>query len=369
MGRQRRGARCDCLTRVRFMCRSIPFRKMYGLGNDFIVLDARKDPTVGVHECLQGSSDCVPCACHMHDVGDAQRAVAHTSIDAVQLCVTSGCGADGSAFVGQISSASEPKRATALTDRKVGIGCDQLIILETSKDALCTMRIINADGSEVGACGNATRCVGGLLFEEDSSVEVATIRTKAGLLKCYKGASPDMITVDMGEPGLEWQQVPVSKDCDTLNCGTNCEGPGLTNCAVCSMGNPHATFFVDDCESVPLDTIGHDLEHHSFFPERCNVSVVTVAQDKKSIRMRVWERGTGITQACGTGACGTAVNAIRRGYIGKEQNYTVEVQMDGGSLTITYAPPGSGEKNEGRVLMTGRYDHAFSGQIPASLWV
>jgi len=294
------------------MAKEVPFKKMYGLGNDFIVLDARKDPSV--------------------------------------------------------SSASEPKRATSLTDRKTGIGCDQLIIMEACDDAMCRMRIINADGSEVGACGNATRCIGGLLFEENPSADVATIRTKAGLLKCYKGDSPEMICVDMGEPGLQWNQVPVSKECDTLNCGTNCEGPGLTDCACCSMGNPHATFFAEDCEKVPLDAVGHDLEHHSFFPERCNVSVVTVAKDKKSIRMRVWERGTGITEACGTGACGTAVNAVRRGYIGKEQGYTTEVKMDGGSLIIKYAPAGSGEKDENHVFMTGRYDLAYTGIIPAALW-
>jgi diaminopimelate epimerase len=172
----------------------------------------------------------------------------------------------------------------------------------------------------------------------------------------------------MGEPGLKWDQVPVSKDIDTLHCKDACEGPGLTDCACCSMGNPHATFFHEDCESVPLDKIGHDLEHHAFFPERCNVSVVTVAKDKSKIRMRVWERGTGITQACGTGACGTGVNAIRRGYIGKEQNFTVEVQMDGGSLTIKYPPPGSGVDGEGHVFMTGGYDLAFTGMIPEKLW-
>mmetsp|Transcript_43149 Transcript_43149/g.67599 ORF Transcript_43149/g.67599 Transcript_43149/m.67599 type:complete len:296 (-) Transcript_43149:171-1058(-) len=294
------------------MGREIPFKKMYGLGNDFIVLDARSAP--------------------------------------------------------ELSTASEAKKATRLTDRKYGIGCDQLIILETCEDAMCRMRIINADGSEVGACGNATRCIGGLLFEENPTASVSTIRTKAGLLKCYKGNTPDMITVDMGEPGLKWDEVPVAKDVDTLNCKDGCEGPGLTNCACCSMGNPHATFFVDDCEQVPLETIGRDLEHHSFFPEKCNVSVVTVAKDKKSIRMRVWERGTGITQACGTGACATGVNAIRRGYVGKEQNYTVEVVMDGGSLTIQYAPPGSGVENEGHVMMTGTYTMAFSGLIPETLW-
>jgi len=290
----------------------VPFKKMYGLGNDFIVLDARKDPS--------------------------------------------------------ISKASEQARATRLTDRKYGIGCDQLIIMEKSDDAMCVMRIINADGSEVGACGNATRCIGALLFEESPAAACATIRTQAGLLKCYKGPTPGTVCVDMGEPGLDWKQVPVSKEIDTLNCKDACEGPGLTDCACCSMGNPHATFFHPDCESVPLQEIGSDLEHHTFFPERCNVSVVTVSKDKSKIRMRVWERGTGITQACGTGACGTGVNAVRRGYIGKEQNYTTEVVMDGGSLTIKYAPPGSGEEGEGHVFMTGGYDLAFTGMIPATLW-
>ncbi|EKX45255.1 hypothetical protein GUITHDRAFT_108894 [Guillardia theta CCMP2712] len=290
----------------------VKFRKMFGLGNDFIVIDARQDS--------------------------------------------------------KLSAAAEPRRATALTDRKTGIGCDQLIILEACEDAMCRMRIINADGSEVGACGNATRCIGGLLFQEKPDAPEATIRTKAGLLRCFKCEDPDMITVDMGEPGLKWEQVPVSKEVDTLHCKEACEGPGLTDCACCSMGNPHATFFVDDCEKVPLQEIGHDLEHHAFFPERCNVSVVTVSKDKKSIRMRVWERGTGITLACGTGACATAVNAIRRGYVGKAENYTTEVKMDGGSLVITYAPPGSGGEKEGHVLMTGRFDTAFTGEIPDSLW-
>jgi len=285
---------------------------MYGLGNDFIVLDARADPS--------------------------------------------------------ISSAAEPKRATALTDRKCGIGCDQLIIIEKKDDATCGMRIINADGSEVGACGNATRCIGGLLFEENPAAEEVTIRTKAGLLRCTKGHAADIISVNMGEPGLEWAQVPVASEVDTLHCKGNVEAPGLTDCAVCSMGNPHATFFVDDCEAYDLAQHGHGLEHAKFFPERCNVSVVTVAADKSYIRMRVWERGTGITEACGTGACGTLVNAVRRGLIGKDQGYKAEVRMDGGSLTITYPPKGSGFPNEGQVIMSGAYATAYSGEIPPALW-
>eukprot|EP00281_Chroomonas_sp_CCMP1168_P022015 CAMPEP_0206230058 /NCGR_PEP_ID=MMETSP0047_2-20121206/10037_1 /ASSEMBLY_ACC=CAM_ASM_000192 /TAXON_ID=195065 /ORGANISM="Chroomonas mesostigmatica_cf, Strain CCMP1168" /LENGTH=294 /DNA_ID=CAMNT_0053653417 /DNA_START=26 /DNA_END=910 /DNA_ORIENTATION=- len=291
---------------------SVPFRKMYGLGNDFIVLDGRKDPS--------------------------------------------------------ISKAAESSRATRLTDRKTGIGCDQLIILEKSETALTGMRIINADGSEVGACGNATRCIGGLLFEEDPSLKEVTIQTKAGLLKCYKGATADMITVNMSEPKLLWSQVPVKDDVDTLHCGDKVTAEGLTDCAACSMGNPHATFFVDDCEKIKLEELGHGLEHHAFFPEKCNVSVVTVAKDKSYIRMRVWERGTGITLACGTGACATLVNAVRRGLIGKEQGYKAEVRMDGGSLTIKYAPKGSGDADEGNVFMSGSYATAFTGEIPEALW-
>lgn len=291
---------------------TVPFRKMYGLGNDFIVLDARKDPS--------------------------------------------------------ISSAAEPGRATRLTDRKTGIGCDQLIILEKSSTACTGMRIINADGSEVGACGNATRCIGGLLFEEDPSLTEATIQTKAGLLKCYKGNAPDIISVNMGEPRLLWNEVPLKEETDTLHCKDKITGEGLTDCACCSMGNPHATFFVEDCEAIRLEEIGHGLEHHAMFPERCNVSVVTVSKDKSYIRMRVWERGTGITLACGTGACATLVNAVRRGLIGKEQGYQAEVRMDGGSLTIKHAPKGSGDADEGVVFMSGQYNTAFSGTIPEFLW-
>jgi diaminopimelate epimerase len=210
----------------------IPFVKMHGLGNDFVVLDAR--------------------------------------VQAIPLM--------------------DARLAAALADRKTGIGCDQLILIEPSDMADFRMRIFNVDGSEVEACGNATRAVG-LLHGGPARIE-----TLGGLLQ----ASPANggIAVDMGEPRFDWDTIPLAYAMDTLAMPVGweeLEGPVAVN-----VGNPHAVFFVPDCGGVELHRLGPEIEHDPLFPDRINVNVASVL-DRETIRLRVWERGVGETRACGTG--------------------------------------------------------------------
>jgi len=253
----------------------------------------------------------------------------------------------------------------AIADRRTGVGCDQLIVLEPGdddaedKNAAAFMRIYNADGSEVGACGNATRCVAALLMKERSQPAV-TIKTRAGLLHARAAAgAPGLVTVDMGPPRLAWDEIPLAVACDTLHLPV-AEGP-LADPVAVNVGNPHAVFFVPAVATVPLEAIGSRLEHHPLFPERSNVEVVEVVEGaakggaengKAILRVRVWERGAGITRACGTGACAAMIAAHRRGLIGRE----AEVVLDGGSLSISWG-------TDGRVLMTGGTTLAFTGTL------
>lgn len=259
-----------------------PFIKMHGLGNDFVVLDARVAP-----------------------------------------------------LPGPVTAAV----ARALADRHTGIGCDQLIVLEPSEIADLSMRIFNHDGGEVEACGNATRCVGLL------AGGTARIATAAGVLETRGDASG--IAVDMGEPRLAWEQIPLSWAMDTLDMPLGWDGLERP-CAV-NVGNPHAVFFVADCDAVALDQLGPVIEHDAVFPERVNVNVATVV-DRQTIRLRVWERGVGLTRACGTGACATAVAAMRRGLVDR----SVTVHLPGGPLAISW-----GQDN--RVTMTGPATTSFTG--------
>ena len=234
-----------------------------------------------------------------------------------------------------------------LASRHRGVGCDQVIILEPSKKADLIMRIFNADGGEVGACGNAARCVGLFLMEEQKTSEVL-IETQSALLQC-RSISSKLISIDMGEPHLDWQDIPLSRQEDTLHLGI-AAGP-LENAVAVNIGNPHAVFFVSDCSSIDLRRLGPILETNAVFPERANISVAEVI-DSENIRLRVWERGTGITLACGTAACATLVAANRRGICKRKAN----ILLDGGVLQIDW------QKN-GRVIMTGPATKRFTGTI------
>jgi len=218
-----------------------------------------------------------------------------------------------------------PERASRIAGRRRGIGCDQLIILRPSARADVFMEIWNADGSRVAACGNATRCVGMLILDETSQT-TASIETDAGLLSAQK--SPHGISVNMGPARTGWDEIPLAREMDTISGDLTAEGlsaPGFVN-----MGNPHAVFFVDDADAVDLAAVGPLIEHHSLFPERVNASFAAV--NDSSIRLRVWERGAGITEACGTAACAAVVAASRKGLTGRH----AAVQLDGGILHVEW---------------------------------
>ena len=270
------------------------FLKMHGLGNDFVVLDAR---------------------------GDA------LALDA--------------------------KAARAIADRHLGVGCDQLLILERprSPEADIFMRIRNADGGEVAACGNGTRCIAALVMGETGKHRVV-VETAAGLLEA-RAASGGRISVDMGPALLDWRDIPLARECDTLHVPLSL-GP-LVDPVCTSMGNPHATFFVADAEAIDLEALGPRLEHDPIFPERANIGVAQVIAPDR-MRFRVWERGAGVTIACGTGACAALVAAARRGLTGRK----AEIRLDGGPLEIEW-------RGDGRVLMTGPVATSFSGTLDPSL--
>ncbi len=269
----------------------VPFRKMHGLGNDFAVFDARI------------------------------RAIAIT-----------------------------PALARRIADRHFGIGCDTVVLLlPGSANADATLRFFNANGEEIEACGNATRCIGRLLMDERGLARVR-LESKGGSLLC-SDAGKGLVTVDMGAPRLEWQDIPLAQAMDTMQFQFDLEGRALTASAA-SMGNPHCILFVGDAENAPVAQIGPLVERHALFPKGVNVEFAQVL-DKDRIRMRVWERGVGITLACGTGACATAVSAIRKGLV----NRKVEVILDGGSLTLEW------READGHVLMTGPGVTCFTGEI------
>ena len=254
---------------------------MHGLGNDFVVIDAREAPV---------------------------------AIDAA--------------------------RARAIADRRLGIGCDQLILLEPSATADARMRIWNADGGEVEACGNASRCVA-LLLGGASSVE--TLGGTLALAVKDAGA-----TVDMGSPRFGWEDIPLAYPLDTAALPVAWED--LADPAAVNVGNPHVIAFVPDCDAVKLERLGPQIEHDPLFPDRVNVNVATV-EARNRIRLRVWERGAGLTRACGTGACATAVAAIRRGLV----RSPVTVALPGGDLTIAWEVGGT-------IRMSGPASHVFTGE-------
>jgi diaminopimelate epimerase len=241
-------------------------------------------------------------------------------------------------------------RAAAIANRRTGVGCDQFIAIEpppAGSNADAFMRIRNPDGSEAGACGNATRCVAHLLAAETGRRQLV-IQTISGHLPAELLAD-GRVAVDMGEVRLDWRSIPLAAAADTLHLPL-AEGP-VADPAAASMGNPHATFFVVDLAATPVETIGPKLEHAAIFPERANIGFVQVlARDR--IRLRVWERGAGLTLACGSGACAALVNAARRGLTARR----AAVLVDGGELEIEW-------RDDNHVLMTGPVATAFRGTL------
>jgi diaminopimelate epimerase len=270
----------------------LSFTKMHGLGNDFVVLDGRQTPV-----------------------------------------------------------ALDPARVRAIADRRTGVGCDQLILIDPPRDGQTDayMRIWNQDGGEVEACGNGTRCVARVLLEETGRNRVA-IETGAGVLVAGEGTDGS-VRVDMGPVRLAWQEIPLAREMDTLHVPA-AAGP-LADAVAINVGNPHAVFFVEDVEAVPLAEIGPGLETDPLFPEHANIGVAQrTAVDH--LRLRVWERGVGLTRACGTGACAAAVAAARRQITGR----AVTVALDGGALDILW-------REDGHVEMTGPATLSYIGELPA----
>jgi diaminopimelate epimerase len=279
------------------MTGSIHFRKMNGLGNDFVVLDARARPL---------------------------------ALKAPQIA--------------------------AIADRNRGIGCDQVIALEPSDFADVFMRIWNADGGEVGACGNAARCVAALLVAERGSPHVS-IETESGMLAATV-AKDGNVTIDMGAPRFDWNEIPLSQPFDDTRTVElpQCAGLGLGAASMVNVGNPHCIFFVENVEAHDLGRFGPVLEHDPVFPERANISLAQVT-GPSSLRLRTWERGAGLTRACGTAACAAAVAAARRGLTGRK----VTVTLPGGDLAIDWRDA------DDRIVMTGPFALDYQGTIPPEL--
>ncbi|WP_281685031.1 diaminopimelate epimerase [Thalassobaculum salexigens] len=276
------------------MSTNLPFLKMHGLGNDFVVVDGR---------------------------------TADATLSEAQY--------------------------RAVGDRRRGVGYDQfLTILPPKNGGLAYMAIHNPDGSQAQACGNGTRCVASLLMDEAGAEEIV-LETVVGGLICKRSAD-GRVTVDMGKANLAWTEIPIAVETDTREVtvpGAEAYGPAT----MVNMGNPHAVFFVEDVEALDLARIGPPIETNPIFPERANIEFVSVLAPDR-LRMRVWERGAGITQACGSGACATVVAAARRGMI---PGRSASVVLDGGVLDITW-------RADGHVEMTGPVATSFSGTLDLS---
>ena len=224
----------------------------------------------------------------------------------------------------------------AISDRACGVGCDQFITIELPKDKNSDifMGIYNADGSKSGACGNATRCVADIIINE-SGKDTVIIQTLGGLLECYR-EDDGYVCVDMGVPQtIEEKDLPLGR------------------AVIVNIGNPHCIFFVDNIEDIPVEELGADIETHEFFPDRTNVEFAQIISGNQ-IRLRVWERGCGITHACGSGACATIVAAVKRGLISSR---SAEIIMDGGSLNLEW------REIDDHILMTGPVSYVFEGVI------
>ncbi len=254
-----------------------------------------------------------------------------------------------------------PELIARLGDRRRGIGFDQMAVIH-SADAqdhplILRMDLFNCDGSRIEACGNATRCVAWLLMQQNDVTHLR-LRSDAGILEAWEKGD-HRIAVDMGPPRFGWQDIPLIRDMDTLAIPV-ATGPYADAVGV-SMGNPHAVCFVPDAAAVDLDRWGPQLENHAMFPAKANIEFVQVL-GADHLRMRVWERGAGITEACGSGACAAVVAAVRKGMIDRK---TTTVTLDGGDLQIHWQENEKKDENgaEGHVLMTGPVTYAYRGEI------
>lgn len=272
----------------------LKFTKMHGLGNDFVVVDLRRAKAPGLK-----------------------------------------------------------KKAAHICDRRFGVGCDQIIVILPSKKADYRMQIFNADGSEVEMCGNGIRCFAKYLWDrKDRKIRTKgylDVETPAGIIR-PKMVGKGLVEVDMGEPVLDGRAVPTAFDGQVVDKPFRAGGKPYRITAV-SMGNPHCVIFANDLEKVDLEGAGPQIERHEAFPNRINVEFVEV-KSKGRIAVRVWERGSGATLACGTGACAAAVASSLNGRTGRK----VRVDLPGGSLRIEWT-------KDNRVLMTGPAEEVFTGQI------
>jgi diaminopimelate epimerase len=245
--------------------------------------------------------------------------------------------------------------AKALANRRFGIGCDQVIVVGDGRNGFdAAMRIYNADGGEVESCGNAARCVARLLMEEKDCAHV-TIDTPGGELAC-DDAGNGAVTIDMGAPRMGWKDIPLAREMDTNHVWFEIDGRKFDGSAV-NVGNPHCVLFVESADSAPVAALGPLIEFHPLFPERINAEFLTV-KDRAHLRMRVWERGAGITSACGTGACAAVVAAHRRGLADRK----VEVMLDGGALFIEL------RERDNHILMTGPATLSFKGDVDLGMY-
>lgn len=279
-------------------------------------------------------------------------------MNTVSFIKMNGLGNDFAIFDGRETALSlSADQATFVANRDNGVGCDQVIVLEPSSKADVFMRILNADGSEVDACGNATRCVGRIVAGELNRAGV-TIETNAGVLVAQI-IGGDQVTVDMGVPNFDWQAIPLTEEFrDTrmieLQIGP-IDDPILHSPSVVNVGNPHAIFWVEDVEAYDLAKFGPMLENHPIFPERANISLAQVTSEN-SLILHVWERGAGLTEACGTAACAAAVSAARKKLTGRN----VSVTLPGGDLQIHW------READDHILMTGPIEVEYKGEIELS---
>lgn len=270
----------------------IRFTKMHGCGNDFVVIDARTAP--------------------------------------VRL---------------------SPAAVRRIADRHRGVGFDQLVLIEPAGDAAAALRFLNADGSESAACGNGLRCAARLLFDEGRAT-VIPIRVGDRRLRAERLAN-GRIAAEMGTPSFDWREIPLAMPCDTA--ALPLDVPGLPRAMAVSMGNPHAVFFVEGIEGIDVAGLGARLERHPMFPQRANIGFAELTAPD-TLRLRVFERGTGLTLACGSGACAAMVLARRRGLVGE----AVLLILDGGELEVRWA-------GEGPVTMTGPTARVAAGTLDPEL--